>query len=647
MSEANPSPADSARPATPRAAVARASVARALLWAALAMLPLMGADRLVRPRPEFEARYYLNFNEGAPQDPFLIRRDPAPGSWSFPDMLDRPGRLRVVYTGFARIKYPGTYHFFVGTRDGQRAWMDLDGKPIAGTHAGPDHPWRGVVRLDKGLHPIRLEYRDDRDDRDEATANPKDRVISLMWGKEIDVPQRIPAYAMVGPDARPWRFAASSSLRLAAAALVLWILWSAPSLMMAPRALRLLRFRFVAFGASFLFCALALEVGLRLGGYKPRAYVPGDIWLTYKFPRPNSVTSYKGYLPYHVQEFETEVRINARGWRDHDYAIPKPPGVRRVLVVGDSYVEGKEVELDRTFHKLLERRLNEELSPQTGSRYEVPALGKGGSSTIGHLDFLTSPGLALQPDVVVLSVFPGNDIRENSVELTAEYQKWLDEVYRSHMVPARISVIDKLTILPWSYLNQFFVDKFSDFYVGRLNWFHRDLQKNRMVSNDLDVYRDKTAGSTEPDARWEKGWSVTEDFIVRARDEAEAGEAKFLVMFVFSAQLPGYDSDKLMNGSAGDDLDLRRPFRRLEEICARHGIRYLNLQPILADHERKTGQRYYWKYDAHWNGVGHEVAADSLFNEIANMERPSTTPAANAAATPASDARANAKATRP
>src|SRR5574337_1459165 len=39
-------------------------------------------------------------------------------------------------------------------------------------------------------------------------------------------------------------------------------------------------------------------------------------------------------------EFKTTVRINSKGLRDVEHPYEKPPGVFRILVLGDSYMEG-------------------------------------------------------------------------------------------------------------------------------------------------------------------------------------------------------------------------------------------------------------------------------------------------------------------
>src|SRR5262245_45393785 len=46
--------------------------------------------------------------------------------------------------------------------------------------------------------------------------------------------------------------------------------------------------------------------------------------------------------------------FNARGYRDREHALAKPPGVFRFAVIGDSVAAGDGVELDERFDRALE-----------------------------------------------------------------------------------------------------------------------------------------------------------------------------------------------------------------------------------------------------------------------------------------------------
>jgi hypothetical protein len=100
--------------------------------------------------------------------------------------------------------------------------------------------------------------------------------------------------------------------------------------------------------------------------------------------------------------------INKNGFRDTtDYEYEKPEGILRVLVLGDSFTIGYEVDQDETYSAVLERYLEKH-----GVRAEVLNAGMSGNSTAEALVFFEHEGVRYEPDVVVLG-FYWNDLEDN------------------------------------------------------------------------------------------------------------------------------------------------------------------------------------------------------------------------------------------
>ncbi len=93
--------------------------------------------------------------------------------------------------------------------------------------------------------------------------------------------------------------------------------------------------------------------------------------------------------------------INRSGWRDRDYQLERPPGVFRIVVLGDSVTNGHGVEMEEIYAKVLERRLEE--SRPGGLRYEVPILTLGALNSEQEVHLLEVEGLRYDPDLVVLA----------------------------------------------------------------------------------------------------------------------------------------------------------------------------------------------------------------------------------------------------
>jgi Flp pilus assembly protein TadD/lysophospholipase L1-like esterase len=102
--------------------------------------------------------------------------------------------------------------------------------------------------------------------------------------------------------------------------------------------------------------------------------------------------------PDFIQTYE---RTNSHGQRDRERTLQKPEGVRRVLVLGDSVVEGYGLRENET----IPRRL-EDLYPDGST--EVLNFGVSAYCTRAEIELLEVKGLQFDPDIVVLA-FVEND----------------------------------------------------------------------------------------------------------------------------------------------------------------------------------------------------------------------------------------------
>ena len=103
-----------------------------------------------------------------------------------------------------------------------------------------------------------------------------------------------------------------------------------------------------------------------------------------------------------------EFRINQQGMRDdRDFDYEKPPGVRRIVSLGDSFTIGYEVDVDQSFSMVLEKQLRD-----SGHQVQVLNAGVSGFSNAEEALYLERELLKYEPDVVVLSYFI-NDLTDN------------------------------------------------------------------------------------------------------------------------------------------------------------------------------------------------------------------------------------------
>jgi hypothetical protein len=108
-------------------------------------------------------------------------------------------------------------------------------------------------------------------------------------------------------------------------------------------------------------------------------------------PRPT------GYAPVNTNRRAMRPQ-NAKGYRDKERTLAKPPGTRRVVSLGDSFAWGASVEFEDAYPQRLERALTR----RRREPWEVVNLAMPGMNTVDHVAQLVQEGLAYGPDVVLL-----------------------------------------------------------------------------------------------------------------------------------------------------------------------------------------------------------------------------------------------------
>ena len=168
----------------------------------------------------------------------------------------------------------------------------------------------------------------------------------------------------------------------------------------------------LALASLALTFALA-EFGLRLAGYealydvysKPELFWQHDERLGWSL-EPGARGRYRGPRPFPM-EFDTTIEVNSLGLRGPELSA-REPGELRVVVLGDSFVAGFEVEQPETFCARLETLLRSRL----GRPVRVINAGVRGYGTDQSLLWYRERGRGLRPDLVV-AVFSANDFEDN------------------------------------------------------------------------------------------------------------------------------------------------------------------------------------------------------------------------------------------
>lgn len=316
-------------------------------------------------------------------------------------------------------------------------------------------------------------------------------------------------------------------------------------------------------------------------------------------------------------EFTTHLTINSHGLRGPDRPYAKPPGVFRILLLGDSFTEGYTVPEALTVRSVLEQILSRDACPPR----EVLNAGVAGYGTDQEYLSYLHDGNRYHPDLVVLLFF-GNDLADNARLRKKPYFDVVDgkPVLRNTPVPPPPPGRRSRRPEPTNRWSHPWRGSWALELLGRRTAVRPGL--HRALAH-LGLVRPFEAHG--PTTDWLSSYGpptpVTADMwrrtlaILGALDEAVKTRGSQLVVFYVPARFEVDSRYWAQTRSRwqldGPGWDPERVFRRLYRACAVRGIPVVDPRGAFRASER-SGRSGYLSRDPHWNAVGHRLAAESL-----------------------------------
>lgn len=270
-------------------------------------------------------------------------------------------------------------------------------------------------------------------------------------------------------------------------------------------------------------------------------------------------------------DFRISVAISEQGLRDREYPFERTPGLRRMLVLGDSFAWGFGVEQDESLCEILERR---------HPGWEIVNTGVSGWGTDQQLLFYRERGRRWQPDVVLLLFHP-NDVHDNAAASRYGYPK------PRFVLRGATLELTNVPVPPLRWRRR--VDRYlmqSSYLYNRVNAAWWELQQaGGAGSAALVGVAAAEGGGGEPAT---DDFAITRALLGELARTVAAGGARLVVVGVPAPA----------------------PLRRDLELAL--GELSVPYRPLDAAFRGRPREEWKFERDPHWNAGGHVIAAGAV-----------------------------------
>ena len=326
-------------------------------------------------------------------------------------------------------------------------------------------------------------------------------------------------------------------------------------------------------------------------------------------PVPNSFSKFE------QKDFSYVQRTNNLGMRGADVTIEKPPGVYRILMLGDSFTMGKGVENEETFSSLLGQFMSDRSRECAGKEVEV--LNGGVDSYAPILSYLQlSKDLhQLSPDMVVLNL----DMSDLVQEAAYRQQATFDENGEIVAVPGSVRRDSTTERFRFWIENHLFLTRLLLHHANQLIGY-QDLTVRDVVERaNAEVIRHTLAD--DPTDRTPQ-WEALFDSVAKIQEFSdERGITFILSVYPWAHQLSETEAIPIRYSFMPRDAQVSdRSIGFIERLSAERGIELANLFPHFKAYTGKDELHFH--YDMHWTTSGHEVMARGLEGYLSTHHQP-------------------------
>jgi hypothetical protein len=306
-----------------------------------------------------------------------------------------------------------------------------------------------------------------------------------------------------------------------------------------------------------------------------------------------------------TSEYDVLYRTNSVGLRDDGELQTKVPGEKRVLIVGDSFIQAAQVELGKTASALLEQLLNSRSSQ--GSQVTVLNVARSGWTSSDMLQFLSYNISKFEPHLVIVMTYVGNDI----IELMMKHKRVQQISTDGFINSVRRHVINEKNP---SHLVRFLFERFSakaEWPMGRPNqpFF------SPYLGNDAGNVFMKTYSADIDEA-----FDIFFSDILSIKNVCDKSGANFALAIAPTKEQvhPNALAEVLEFMQLDEtDFDMEKPQRIIRDFANERHLIVIDLLPEM----RAVGhsEQLYFSIDSHWNAAGNRLVAEVLSQPVERL----------------------------
>lgn len=312
-------------------------------------------------------------------------------------------------------------------------------------------------------------------------------------------------------------------------------------------------------------------------------------------------------------------KLNRYGFRDKEWSVEKDADKKRILFLGDSFVEGTMSEKENT--------IPQAFNQAGGMQYEVMNAGMLGTA-IDHYLLLAVDMIPLfKPDVVFLCIY-GNDMRKEKPKIPGFY---IEPIYFNPFTPRLIDIVRQAKLngplrFRWSkkqmpYLNA--VPDPTNPWTEKAEQLSKEVEPwlaDEMKKAKFNPYL--TCKICKEAFSYQNPFQLSES-IAFFRDFCQQFGAKPIILYIPSRNqvsdyyLP-FERKYCLNGcpdiTSLTDSSFQMPQRSLATQCLENHVPFIDLTDVVREKEAQ-GEHLYWDYDEHMRSKGYRLLGETIWEE--------------------------------